>query len=359
MPNPALLSAGPAMLPEPVLEQARDEMLDWHGTGMSIMEVSHRGKAFLSVAEQAESDFRDLLEVPDDYEVLFMQGGATLQFSLIPMNLAGGLSAEYVQTGTWSKKAISAARKICPVEVVADTAATGFDRAPAQSDWIRAPEAAYLHYCMNETVHGVEFPYVPECDDRPLVADCSSNILSRPMPVEKFGLIYAGSQKNIGPAGLTLVIVRKDILDRCPDSLPDMLNYRKIAEQDSMLNTPPTYAWYLAGLVFRWLKAQGGLIEMERRNRRKAEMLYRAIDGSDFYHNPVQVQSRSLMNITFTLADSGLDSEFLKQAEEAGLTSLKGHRSVGGMRASIYNAMPEEGVQALVKFMTEFEEKSA
>ncbi len=275
-------SAGPAMLPEPVLEQARDEMLDWHGTGMSIMEVSHRGKAFLSVAEQAESDFRDLLEVPDDYEVLFMQGGATLQFSLIPMNLAGGLSAEYVQTGTWSKKAISAARKICPVEVVADTAATGFDRAPAQSDWIRAPEAAYLHYCMNETVHGVEFPYVPECDDRPLVADCSSNILSRPMPVEKFGLIYAGSQKNIGPAGLTLVIVRKDILDRCPDSLPDMLNYRKIAEQDSMLNTPPTYAWYLAGLVFRWLKAQGGLIEMERRNRRKAEMLYRAIDGVGF-----------------------------------------------------------------------------
>ena len=352
-------SAGPAMLPEPVLEQARDEMLDWHGTGMSIMEVSHRGKAFLSVAERAETDLRDLLKIPDNYEVLFMQGGATLQFSLIPMNLAGGMSTEYVQTGAWSKKAISAARKICPVEIVADTSATGFDRAPDQKEWSRVPSSAYLHYCMNETIHGVEFPFVPDSDDRPLVADCSSDILSRPMPVEKFGLIYAGSQKNVGPAGLTLVIVRKDLLDRCPDSLPDMLSYRKVAEGDSMVNTPPTYSWYLAGLVFQWLKAQGGLDAMERRNRRKAAMLYRAIDESDFYSNPVQPSSRSLMNVAFTLADSGLDGEFLKQAEEAGLTSLKGHRSVGGMRASIYNAMPEEGVDALVRFMNEFEKSSA
>jgi phosphoserine aminotransferase len=351
-------SAGPAMLPEQVLERARDEILDWHDTGMSIMEVSHRGKLFASVAEQSEQDLRDLLNIPDSYAVLFMQGGATLQFSLIPMNLSAGKPAEYIQTGAWSKKAIAAARKICPVEVVADTSATGFDRAPAQSTWNRAPESAFLHYCMNETIHGVEFPFVPEETDCPLVVDCSSNILSAPLQIERFGLVYAGSQKNIGPAGLTLVIVRKDLLARCPESLPDVLNYRLTAESGSMLNTPPTYSWYLAGLVFQWLKTQGGLEEMQRRNRRKAEKLYRAIDESAFYANPVRPDSRSLMNIPFTLANSELDGEFLRQAEQAGLTNLKGHRSVGGMRASIYNAMPEEGIDALVSFMADFEAHS-
>ena len=352
-------SAGPAMLPEAVLTRARDEMLDWHGSGMSIMEVSHRGKLFLSVAEKAEKDLRDLLSIPDDYDVLFMQGGATLLFSLIPMNLAAGRVAQYVQTGSWSKKSIAAAGKICPVEVVADSSGTGFDRAPAQVDWDTVPDSAYLHYCMNETIHGVEFSFVPEGLDCPLIADCSSTILSRPLEVEKFGLIYAGAQKNIGPAGLTLVIVRKDLLERCPDSLPEVLNFSKLADSESMLNTPPTYSWYLAGLVFEWLKEQGGLEEMARRNLRKASRLYAAIDESDFYHNPVQPESRSLMNVPFVLADSSLDAEFVRQAEAAGLTSLKGHRSVGGMRASIYNAMPEAGIEALVSFMAEFERKSA
>ncbi len=352
-------SAGPAMLPEPVLSRARDEMLDWHGSGMSIMEVSHRGKLFLSVAEKAEQDLRELLNIPDNYEVLFMQGGATLLFSLIPMNLAAGKVTQYIQTGSWSKKSIAAASKICPVEVVADSSGTGYDRAPAQATWDTVPDSSYLHYCMNETIHGVEFPFVPKGLDCPLIADCSSNILSRPMPVNEFGLIYAGAQKNIGPAGLTLAIVRKDLLDLCPDSIPDVLNFSKLAASDSMLNTPPTYSWYLAGLVFEWLKEQGGLEEMERRNRRKAQRLYAAIDGSDFYHNPVQHDSRSLMNVPFTLADSSLDAEFVRQAEAAGLISLKGHRSVGGMRASIYNAMPEAGIEALVSFMAEFERKSA
>jgi phosphoserine aminotransferase len=265
-----------------------------------------------------------------------------------------------VQTGAWSKKAVGAARNICPVQVVADTSETGFDRAPVESTWQRAPDSAYLHYCMNETIHGVEFPFVPgEQDGSPVVVDCSSNILARPLPVERFGLIYAGSQKNIGPAGLTVVIVRKDLLERCPDKVPDVLNYKKVAEADSMLNTPPTYSWYLAGLVFQWLKAQGGVEAMHRRNQRKAEKLYRAIDASSFYHNPVQPDSRSLMNIPFTLADKQLDAEFVRQAEEAGLTNLKGHRAVGGMRASIYNAMPEEGVDALVSFMADFEARSA
>jgi phosphoserine aminotransferase len=350
-------SAGPAMLPETVLTRARDEMLDWHGSGMSIMEVSHRGKLFLSVAEKAEQDLRDLLNIPDDYDVLFMQGGATLLFSLIPMNFAAGKVAQYIQTGSWSKKSIAAAGKLCSVEVVADSSGTGYDRAPAQDSWDTVPDSAYLHYCMNETIHGVEFPFVPQGMDCPLITDCSSTILSRPMPVNEFGLIYAGAQKNIGPAGLTLVIVRKDLLELCPDSIPDVLNLSKVAASDSMLNTPPTYSWYLAGLVFEWLKEQGGLEEMERRNRRKAQRLYAAIDGSDFYKNPVQLDSRSLMNIPFILADSSLDAEFVRQAEEAGLSGLKGHRSVGGMRASIYNAMPIESVQVLVDAMQDLEKQ--
>lgn len=348
-------SAGPAMLPQAVLEQAREEMLDWHGSGMSIMEVSHRGKLFMSVAEQSEQDLRALMGIPDDYAVLFLQGGATLQFSLLPMNLASGRSVAHVQTGTWSRKAIAVAQKLGPVHVVADGASTGFDRAPAPQDWAPAGDAAYLHYCMNETIHGVEFFQTPQDPGCPLVVDCSSNILSRPMPVDRFGVLYAGAQKNIGPAGLTLMIIRRDLLERCPDALPDLMNYREVAASDSMLNTPPTFSWYLAGLVFQWLQQQGGLEEMERRNRRKAQKLYAAIDGSAFYHNRVEPGSRSLMNIPFTLAEPSRDAEFLQRADEAGLTNLKGHRSVGGMRASIYNAMPEAGVDALVSFMAEFE----
>jgi len=345
------------MLPEEVLEQARDELLDWHDSGMSIMEVSHRGKAFMEVAARAESDLRDLLSVPENFAVLFMQGGATLQFALLPMNLAARGSAAYLQTGSWSKKAIAEARRYCDVTVMADTAGSGFDHAPAQGEWQVPANADYLHYCMNETIHGVEFPYVPDTGDVPLVSDASSTLLSRPLEVEKFGVIYAGAQKNIGPAGLTIVLIRRDLLERCPQNLASMLSYRAIAESDSMLNTPPTYAWYISGLVFDWIKRQGGLEAMARRNRSKAEKLYAAIDASDFYSNPVQAQSRSWMNVPFTLADAELDAQFLKLSDAQGLTNLKGHRSVGGMRASIYNAMPEAGVDALVAFMGEFERK--
>lgn len=350
-------SAGPAILPEQVLEQARDELLDWHGTGMSIMEVSHRGKVFSEVAARAEQDLRTLLGVSDDFAVLFMQGGATLQFALLPMNLGPGADACYVQTGSWSKKAISEAGRYCNVNVVADTSADGFRHVPRQDQWESLGSGAYLHYCMNETIHGVEFPFIPDSGDIPLVADCSSTLLSRPLPVQRFGVIYAGAQKNIGPAGLTIVIIRRDLLVRSPQGLASMLSYRSIAESDSMLNTPPTFAWYMSGLVFEWIKAQGGLEEMARRNRRKAEKLYAAIDASNFYDNPVQRDCRSWMNVPFTLADATLDADFLKLADAEGLCNLKGHRSVGGMRASLYNAMPEAGVDALISFMSEFERK--
>ncbi|MCG5498601.1 3-phosphoserine/phosphohydroxythreonine transaminase [Ectothiorhodospira variabilis] len=353
-------SAGPAVLPEPVLERARAEMLDWNGTGMSVMEMSHRGKAFVSIAAQAEQDLRDLLKVPDNYKVLFLQGGASGQFAAVPMNLLRGKKqVDYVNTGSWSKKAISEAKKYADVNVVATSEADNFTHVPAFDSWQCNGEAAYLHYTPNETIGGVEFHWVPETGDVPLVADMSSNILSRPIDVSRYGVIYAGAQKNIGPAGLTLVIVRDDLIGNPMPGLPSILDYRIQADADSMSNTPPTYGWYLAGLVFQWLKELGGLEAMEQINRRKAEKLYTAIDNSAFYHNPVEVSARSLMNVPFTLADAELDGLFLKEAEQAGLTTLKGHRSVGGMRASIYNAMPEAGVDALVEFMVDFEQRKA
>jgi phosphoserine aminotransferase len=349
-------SAGPAILPEPVLTRARDEMLDWGGSGMCVAEMSHRGKDFMSIAAQAESDLRELLGVPSNYKVLFLQGGASTQFAAIPMNLLrGAASADYLNTGSWSKKAIAEARRYGGVNVAVSTESERFRRAPRQDELALDADAAYVHYTPNETIEGVEFPYVPQTGARPLVADMSSTILSRPIEVSRFGLIYAGAQKNIGPAGLTIVIVRDDLIGSPLAVTPTMLDYKVQADNDSMYNTPPTYAWYLAGLVFQWLKDLGGLMAMAEINRRKAALLYAAIDASDFYANPVEPESRSWMNVPFTLANPDLDDTFIKEAKAAGLTTLKGHRSVGGMRASIYNAMPEAGVEALVSFMREFE----
>lgn len=351
-------SAGPATLPEPVLRQAAEEMLDWHGTGMSVMEMSHRGKAFVSIAEQAEADLRALLSVPDDYRVLFLQGGATAQFSAVPLNLIGDASSvDYVNTGSWSKKAIAEARKYTAVNVVAEGGNGDPMAIPPQAEWQVDPNAAYLHYCANETITGVEFPEIPDAGGVPLVSDMSSTFLSRPLDVSRFGVIYAGAQKNFGPAGLTVVIVRDDLLSRASAQVPAIWDYRRQAEADSMLNTPATYSLYIAGLVFQWLKAGGGLPAMETVNRRKAEKLYGAIDASDFYRNPVAPEARSLMNVPFVLADDSLDATFLSEASAAGLETLKGHRSVGGMRASIYNAMPEAGVDALIDFMADFERR--
>lgn len=351
-------SAGPAMLPEAVLRQAQDEMLDWQGSGMSVMEMSHRGKEFMSIAEQAEADLRQLMAIPDNYKVLFLQGGASSQFAMVPMNLLRGKQgADYVNTGSWSKKAIAEAKRYCQLNLAATTEDSTFTRAPAQRELKLDPDAAYVHYTPNETIGGVEFNYIPDTGDVPLVADMSSTILSRPMDVSKFGVIYAGSQKNIGPAGLTVVIVRDDLIGQTLDGTPTMFDYAAHAEAGSMYNTPPTYAWYLAGLVFAHLKQQGGLEAMAQINRNKAMKLYAAIDNSDFYANPVEPESRSWMNVPFTLANAELDAEFLKQAAARGLQTLKGHRSVGGMRASIYNAMPEAGVDALIEFMAEFERK--
>ncbi|AKH19757.1 3-phosphoserine/phosphohydroxythreonine transaminase [Sedimenticola thiotaurini] len=351
-------SAGPAALPEEVLKQAQEEMLDWQGSGMSVMEMSHRGKEFMSIAAQAEADLRELMAIPDNYKVLFMQGGASSQFSMVPMNLLRGkTSADYINTGSWSKKAIAEARKYCQVNVVAESPA-GEYTVPAPDTLKLNRDAAYLHYTPNETIQGVEFPYVPESGDVPLVADLSSTILSRPVDVSKFGVIYAGAQKNIGPAGLTVVIVRDDLIGEPVKGTPAMFDYKIQADGDSMYNTPPTYGWYLAGLVFQWLKRNGGLAAMAETNQRKAAALYAAIDGSDFYHNPVEKSCRSWMNVPFTLADAELDGKFLAEAKEAGLVTLKGHRSVGGMRASIYNAMPESGVKALIDFMADFEKRN-
>ncbi|MGD8709051.1 MAG: 3-phosphoserine/phosphohydroxythreonine transaminase [Ectothiorhodospiraceae bacterium] len=351
-------SAGPAALPEEVLQQAREEMLDWRGCGMSVMEMSHRGKEFVSIASEAEADLRGLLNVPDNYRVLFLQGGATGQFAAVPMNLLrGGRKADYVNTGNWSKKAIAEARKYCEVNVAAEGGSGDPMSIPGQEQWSLSADAAYVHYTPNETISGVEFHWVPETGDVPLVADMSSTLLSRPIDVERFGMIYAGAQKNIGPAGITVVIVRDDLIGEATAQTPAVFDFRKQADADSMSNTPPTYAWYMAGLVFKWLKRQGGLEAMAERNRRKAEKLYAAIDGSDFYRNPVDPACRSWMNVPFVLADDSLNDGFLKEAAEAGLVTLKGHRSVGGMRASIYNAMPEEGVDALVAFMQDFERR--
>jgi phosphoserine aminotransferase len=353
-------SAGPAVLPEEVLEQAREEMLDWRGSGMSVMEMSHRGKEFMSIAEQAEADLRELLAIPGGYKVLFLQGGASQQFAMVPMNLLRGKAgADYINTGAWSKKAIGEAKRYCAVNVAASSEASKFTTAPMQAELALKADAAYVHYTPNETIGGVEFPYIPETGGVPLVADMSSTILSRPVDVSRYGLIYAGAQKNIGPAGLTVVIVREDLIsEQVVDGTPTMLRYATHAAEGSMYNTPPTYGWYLAGLVFQWLKKQGGLAGMAEINRRKAEKLYAAIDGSAFYKNPVDPACRSWMNVPFTLANPELDATFLAEAKKTGLVTLKGHRSVGGMRASIYNAMPEAGVQALVDFMADFERRN-
>ncbi|MBS3802988.1 MAG: 3-phosphoserine/phosphohydroxythreonine transaminase [Oleiphilaceae bacterium] len=352
--------AGPAALPESVLRQARDEMLDWHGTGMSVMEMSHRGDAFVSIAEAAEQDLRDLAGVPDDYAVLFMQGGASSQFATVPLNLLGEKnSADYVNTGIWSTKAIAEARRYGDINVAASSEASGFIEVPDQDQWHCNPEAAYLHYTPNETIGGLEFDFVPDTGNVPLVADMSSTILSRPLDVSRFDLIYAGAQKNIGPSGLVVVIVHKDLLGRARKETPTMMNYRVTADNASMYNTPATYSWYLAGLVFKWLKAQGGLTAMGEVNTRKARKLYDFIDRSDLYANPIRPRFRSWMNVPFTLADAALNTAFLEGAEARRLLNLKGHRSVGGMRASIYNAMPEAGVDALIEYMVTFEKERA
>ena len=350
-------SAGPAMLPEPVLEQARTELLDWQSSGMSVMEMSHRSKEFMSIAEQATADLRELLNIPDNYKVLFLQGGASTQFAMVPMNLLHGSNeADYFNTGLWSKKAIAEAKKYCQVNVALDSESEGFITIP-ESQQLN-PNAAYVHYTPNETINGLEFHFIPAVGDKPLVADMSSTILSRPVDVSKYGLIYAGAQKNIGPAGLTVVIIREDLANDAMSSTPTMCTYATHIKSNSMYNTPPTYSWYIAGLVFKWLKELGGLAEMGKRNQRKASMLYEAIDNSEFYNNPVELNYRSWMNVPFTLADRDLDSTFLAEAKEAGLLTLAGHRSVGGMRASIYNAMPEQGVQALIDFMNDFAKRN-
>jgi phosphoserine aminotransferase len=350
-------SPGPAALPTEVLEQARDEMLDWNHDGMSVMEISHRGKAFMEVATQAEADLRELMGVPRNYKVLFLQGGASAQFAFVPMNLTGADSvADYVNTGHWSYKAITEARRYCRVHVAAD-AGGAYLRVPPQSELNLSADAAYVHYTPNETIGGVEFGYIPQTGGIPLVADMSSSILSRPIDVSRFGLIYAGAQKNIGPSGLAVVIVREDLIGRARLGTPLVFDYKAVADDRSMLNTPPTFAWYMAGLVFKWLKRNGGVAAMGERNRAKAERLYAAIDGSQFYRNSVTTDSRSWMNVTFTLAKPELDVLFLEHAAASGLKNLKGHRVHGGMRASLYNAMPLAGVDALVAFMAEFERR--
>jgi phosphoserine aminotransferase len=352
-------SPGPAVLPLEVLEQARDELLDWQHSGMSVMEISHRSKAFVRVAAEAEADLRDLLSIPRNYKVLFLQGGASAQFSLVPLNLATPQSTvDYVNTGHWSHRAIAEAGRYCKVHVAGD-AGGDYTRVPPQNELRFSADAAYAHYTPNETIGGVEFGYVPDTRRVPLVADMSSSILSRPVDVSKFGLIYAGAQKNIGPAGLVVAIVRDDLIGHARTETPLVFDYKAIADNQSMLNTPPTFAWYMAGLVFKWLKRAGGLAAVGERNRVKAQTLYAAVDASQLYKNPVAKDSRSWMNVTFTLNKPELDAAFLTEAAYAGLHGLKGHRVVGGMRASIYNAMPLAGVEALIAFMREFERKHA
>ncbi len=350
--------AGPAALPLEVLEEAQCDLVNWQGSGLSVMEMSHRSSEIVGIANQAEKDLRELLGISDEYAVLFLQGGATGQFSVVPLNLLGERkTADYVNTGQWSKKAIKEAKRYCDVNVVASSEADNFTTIPVFEKWALNKDAAYLHYTPNETIGGVEFFWTPEADV-PVVADMSSTILSRPIDVNKFGLIYAGAQKNIGPAGLTIVIVRKDLLGNAHPLCPVGMDYQVAAENESMYNTPPTMGLYLAGLVFKWLKAQGGLEAMEVVNRRKAEKLYGYIDNSGFYANPVELASRSLMNIPFTLANADLDKAFLAGADEAGLLNLKGHRSVGGMRASVYNAVPEAAVDALIDYMKDFAQRN-
>ncbi len=361
MSRPWNFCAGPAALPQAVLEQAQAEMLDWHGRGVSVMEMSHRGADFMAIAAQAEQDLRDLLAIPANYKVLFLQGGATTQFAMVPMNLLRDKkAADYLDTGMWSGKAILEAQKYCTVNVVATAESTRFTTVPPIASWQLSSNAAYLHITPNETIHGVEFEFVPDAD-MPVVADLSSSILSRPIDISKYGLIYAGAQKNIGPAGLVVVIVREDLIGQVLPGTPTMLDYQVQADNASMYNTPPTYSWYLAGLVFQWLKKQGGLAAMAAVNRRKASRLYGYIDGSGFYANPVDPAYRSLMNVPFVIRNPGsnqvLEKTFLKEADAAGLLNLAGHRSVGGMRASIYNAVPEAAIEALTAFMKDFADR--
>ncbi|MEO1963390.1 MAG: 3-phosphoserine/phosphohydroxythreonine transaminase [Cycloclasticus sp.] len=353
-------SAGPAAVPIEVLQKAQSEMLNWNDSGMSVMEMSHRGKDFISIAEKAEADVRELMAIPDNYKVMFLQGGATTQFSMVPMNLLQGKTkACYVNTGAWSKKAIKEAKIHCDVQLSASSEDDNFTSIPAVDSWDIDSDAAYLHYTSNETIGGVEFQDVPDVGGLDLVADMSSNILSRAVDVSKFGVIYAGGQKNMGPSGIALTIVRDDLIGNVKEGSPTMMDYKKHADAGSMFNTPATYSWYLMGLVFEWIKDNGGVAGIEARNIRKAEKLYAAIDASDFYANPVQISSRSRMNIPFTLANSELEGAFLADSKAAGLVTLKGHRDVGGMRASVYNAMPEEGVDALISMMAEFERTKA
>ncbi len=348
-------SAGPAVLPKEVLEVAKSEMLDWHSSGMSVMEMSHRGKEFFQIINEAETDLRDLLAIPSNYKVLFLQGGAHLQFSMIPLNLAGEASqVDYINTGIWSKKAIDEASRFCNVNIAASSEDKGFTYVPSQDQWRLNKDASYIHFTSNETIGGVEFFWTPDVDNVPLIADMSSHILSRPVDVSKFGIIYAGAQKNIGPAGLAIVIIREDLIGHARNNTPTMLDFKTHADNESMYNTPPTFGIYIAGLVFKWLKNLGGLSEIEKINTKKANILYNYLDASDFYSSPIRIEDRSRMNIPFTLKESALDDLFLKRAEAHGLLQLKGHKLVGGMRASLYNAMPIEGVIELVNFMEAF-----
>jgi len=351
-------SSGPAMLPVEVLQTAQEEMLNWHGRGYSIMETSHRSDEFVSILAETESLLRDLLAIPANYRVLFLQGGAHLQFAMVPLNLLGAkFHADYILTGVWAHKAADEARRYCNVNVAADNVGSQHRELPQQADLKLDPNAAYVHYCSNETINGLEFSYVPETGDVPLVADMSSHFLSRRVDVSRYGLIYSGAQKNFGPAGLTVVVVRDDLVGHCSPRWPTMLDYRTHADAHSSYNTPPTYPIYLANLVLKWLKAQGGVAAIEQRNIEKAALLYGAIDGSDFYMNGILPRDRSRMNVPFSLAVDGLDQAFLAEAAEHGMVQLKGHRLVGGMRASIYNAMPLAGVQALADFMRDFERR--
>jgi phosphoserine aminotransferase len=347
-------------MPVEVLEKAKWDLVNWQSAGMSVMEMSHRGKEFVAIAAQAEEDLRKLLAIPSNYKVLFLQGGATMHFAGVPMNILGSAkSADYVNTGEWSKKAMAEAKKFCAVNVAASSEDRNFTYVPKQSAWKLSPDAAYVHVCTNETIGGLEFHWTPDTGKVPLVADMSSHILSKPVDIGKFGLIYAGAQKNIGPAGLVVVIVRDDLLGRALPETPNVLNYKLMAEADSMINTPPTFSVYLAGLTFKWLLERGGLKGIEQLNIRKAKLLYDYIDGQDFYANPIAKEDRSRMNVPFTLREAKLDEKFLQEAEARGLSQLKGHRSVGGMRASIYNAMPMDGVESLVEFMEEFRRRNA
>jgi phosphoserine aminotransferase len=361
--RPFNFSAGPAAIPEPVLERAAAEMLDWQGSGMGVMEMSHRGKEFMSIAEQAERDLRDLLAVPAHFRILFMQGGGLAENAIVPLNLSHGESADFVVTGSWSQKSVKEARRYCTTNVAASNEANGHTRLPDPTLWKLGHGARYVHICTNETIHGVEFHELPDLKalgcNAPLVIDFSSHVASRPVDWARVGLAFGGAQKNLGPAGLTLVVVREDLLGHALPACPSAFDYRTVADNHSMYNTPPTWSIYVAGLTFQWLKAQGGVAAMERRNIEKAELLYGFLDASGFYVNKVAKNCRSRMNVPFFLRDETRNDAFLAGAKERGLLQLKGHKSVGGMRASLYNAMPLAGVQALVDYMREFERTQA